>query len=531
VQAGRTAFKAVLRDGLTSGTDLRTETASGVRRFEAADARSRRSVWIGVWSRIPVLGQPAKWLRGATAATVHIAHEASAVIDQVEPQLDTARDPAGRLALLDTMSARFDRLRAAVDAVEIPAPGWFLPPVDAADRELRGELARMRSGLENGAIAARGLHSFLAGPTSYLVLAANNAEMRAGGMVLQVGVLRTLGGRVGTGAFVSTGDLVLKSPVPLPTEIQRLYGWLDPGSEWRNTGSSPNFPAVAPIYADMSRRTLLGKVDGAIQLDVPGLRALLEVVGPVTVGGRSFDASNVERLIMHDLYTKFGTDQIQRRHEFSKLGRATFRALTTRGWDPRVLIKALTKSAAGRHLMLWSNRPLEQEAWRRLGVDGSLERNGLMVTIQNHAGNKLDWFLRPSVDVQEKKLKDGFTRVTLEIHIPNPTPPKESIYVLGDGAIVPPGAYRALVAAYLPGWATNVEITGTPTLLFGQDGRMRVIGGRLDIAAGATVIVRVAFDAPPNARADLLPSGRFRPIKFRVAGRVLDDDSRRSISF
>jgi uncharacterized protein DUF4012 len=532
VRAARAAFHQLLDTGLSSDGDMRSQAAKGASLFHAANLRAHRSRWIGIWSHVPVFGQPARWLRGATDATDMLAREASDVVSEVEPRLSSARDPAGRIALLDAIGAEFSRLRAAAGAVEIPRPGWLLPPVNSADRELRNELARLRTALEDGAVASRGLRSFLAGPTSYVVLAANNAEMRAGGMILQAGVLHASGGSVATDPFHSTGDIPPSSEVAAPGEIERLYGWLDPGREWRNTGSSPNFPVVAPMYVSMASRTPLGKVDGALQLDVPGLRALLEVVGSVKVRGRVYNATNVERLVMHDLYVEFGPEQFARRHEFSRLGRATFRALGARHWDPRAFISALAKAAEGRHLMLWSSRPAEQEAWRRLGVDGSLARDGMMITIQNHAGNKLDWFLRSSVEITKEKKDLDFTRVTLHVRLDEPAAPaKEPAYIVGDGSIVPAGGYRALVAAYLPGWATNVKIDGAPTLLYGPDGPMRVSGTRVDVPAGGSTSFDISFDAPAGAHLVLLPSGRFFPTTIRVDGRTYAEDSGVSIGF
>src|SRR5439155_16885371 len=199
VRAGRATFRALLGRGLSSQENMQTQTAAGTRLLESADARAHSSVWIGGWSHVPVLGQPARWVRGATDAIVKLARVANDVVAQVEPRLNTARDPQGRLRLLDSISAEFAPLRAAVDAARIPASGWFVPPVVSADAQLRRELGRLRRAADGGAVASRGLHSFLQGPTTYLVLAANNAEMRAGGMVLQAGLLRAIGGRVSTG--------------------------------------------------------------------------------------------------------------------------------------------------------------------------------------------------------------------------------------------------------------------------------------------------------------------------------------------
>jgi hypothetical protein len=229
---------------------------------------------------------------------------------------------------------------------------------------------------------------------------------------------------------------------------------------------------------------------------------------------------------MHDLYQRFGSDQEQRQREFSQLATRTFQALTQRRWDPRVLIGTLSNAARGRHLLFWSSRPVEQAMWRRLGVDGALDRNGLMITIQNHGGNKLDWFLRPTVSVSTRRKADGYTRLTLVVRIADPAPAGQDSYIEGDGSIVPVGDYRAFVAAYLPGWATNVDIVGGPTLVFGPDGPMRVVGTRIDIPRSGAKEIRIAFDAPPGARMVLIPSGRVPAVPVRFRGRVHTDGVR-----
>ena len=425
-----------------------------------------------------------------------------------------------------------------MDGVHLPSTGWFLPPVDSADAELRAELKRIHGEIDNILVDARGLRSFLAGPTTYVVLAANNAEMRAGGMVLQAGTLHADAGKLSAGAFLTTGNLVLKKSVAVPPEIQTLYGWLDPGQDWRNTGTSPDFPVVAPMYVAMARQRpdLVRRapdVGGAAQLDIFALRRLLDVIGPVVVEGRRYTTNNVERLVMHDLYAAYGTlrpEIVARHHELGQLAEATFLALERRHWDPHALLKALAATARGRHLLLWSRRPDEEDAWRRLGVDGALLRDGLMVTIQNHGGNKLDWFLRPSVTMATSAMKNGYTRVTLRVMIDNPTPPNEPKYVTGGGAFVPIGTYRAFVAVYLPGWATNVTMTGSSTLVSGPDGPMRVVGTRFDLARTQTKTIVVMFDAPPKAQIDLMPSSRIPPIPFDAPGRQTDDTEQRVIA-
>jgi hypothetical protein len=484
-------------------------------------------------ARVPGIGRPARWLRAAASTTAELSRQAAESIARIEPRLRSQGPPADRLAFLEAAESEFERLDGVIEAVRLPSTGGFMPPVDSAERELRADIARLRASLRDGVAAVRGLRSFLQGPSTYAVLAANNAEMRAGGMILQAGLLHSEQGRLSAGGFRSTGDLTLMRRVEVPQQIRALYGWLHPGTEWRSVGSSPNFPAVAPVYAAMAQRSGLGTVDGVMQVDVVGVRALLQVTGPVSVGGRTFDARNVEHLVMHDLYSTFGGEQVERRHEFSRLAAEAFRALNERGSRPADLVRALRGAAAGRHLLAWSRRPIEQQGWRGLGIDGAMKRDGLMLTVQNHTGNKLDWFLRPSMTLRVDAGPGPFRRAHLRIRIENPTPDGESPYVLGDGKLVPPGDHRALVAVYLPGWASDVRMPGRQIVLVGPDGPSHVIGTRVDIARGAAVTIDVEFSAPPGVRRFLLtPSGRApRAVLLRLGTRQVDDAVPRWIVF
>jgi hypothetical protein len=337
-------------------------------------------------------------------------------------------------------------------------------------------------------------------------------------------VLTSARGRISAGYFTSTADLQLPKPVALPAQIQALYGWLSPGTEWRNVGSSPNFPVTAPIYAAMAYARAKHNVDGVLQIDVIGMRGLLEVLGPVTVLGTRYDAIDVEQLVLHDQYARFGADQVERRQALSRVAEATFKALNDRPWDAVRLARALRDAARGRHLVAWSRRPVEQVAWQRLQMDGALDPDGLMLTVQNQTGNKLDWFVKPSMALSVEQHAGGWRRVHLRISIANPTPLGEPSYIAGDGKLVPSGTERTLVAVYLPAWATNVEMPGRTVSVVGPDGPMRVIGARVDIARGGLVEIDLTFSVPPGEeQIVLLPSGRARAVPLRDGARWFSD--------
>src|SRR5207302_706399 len=76
----------------------------------------------------------------------------------------------------------------------------------------------------------------LTGPRTYLVFAANNAEMRAGsGMFLSVGQFITRDGSVRLTGMGTVNDVAIPpGAVPLQGDLAGRWGWLKPQNDWRN---------------------------------------------------------------------------------------------------------------------------------------------------------------------------------------------------------------------------------------------------------------------------------------------------------
>lgn len=531
LHSGRTALRALTSVEAISASGLADRIDAAAVHVHRGARRASSSPWLRLWSRVPLLGRHASWVRDVTAQASAVTRDVQGSARRVEPALANVASASGRVAALDVVAEELARLDAAASRVRLDG-SWLLPPARGAHRRFVRDVARLRAAARDGAAAASGLRSFLAGPRRYLVLAANNAEMRSGGMVLQVGIVETMGGRVLPGSFHSTAGLNLSEPVAVGAQLESLYGWLDPGGEWRNTGSSPNFPAVAPVYAAMAERAGFGRVDGVLQIDVVALAHLLHALGPVTVEGVRYTSANVKPLVLHDGYGRFAADHDERRLGFSRLAVEAFHALDRGGWTLASLARSLEAAVGGRNLLAWSRVPVDQAAWEGLGADGRLDPNGLLVTIQNHGGNKLDWFLRPSASIEIVPRPGGWRRVSLMIDLNNMTPADQVGYVAGDGRRIPVGTYRAFVATYLPRWAVNVSVSEGRTVAVGEDGPMRVVGVIVDVPRGEAKTVVVTFSAPPGRdHLVLLPSARARAIPFLVHADPTDDAKRRIIAF
>ena len=187
----------------------------------------------------------------------------------------------------------------------------------------------------------RALRDLLQGPSSYLVMVGNNAEMRAGaGMPLQVGVAAIGKGDIELSDFkAATSELFTTHPTGrynahIPPELSRTYpNWLL-GEDFPETAVIPDFPRTAPIFADIAADTQGWMTDGAIDIDAIALADLLRVVGPIDLYGVEYTAKTAPQLVLNQVYLAYdesGADA--RRDAQSKLAQALFDAIQSRDVD------------------------------------------------------------------------------------------------------------------------------------------------------------------------------------------------------
>ena len=490
-----------------------------------AAGRASGSPWLRIAAVLPLVDREVDGVReiaGTVSEVTAIVRERATEIDRL---LDRPVTGASRTEVLGALLALSRRTGADLAAIDPPHAGGLVGAITDADRQLTAALADAGVELREATASLRALRDVVQGPRRFLVLAANNAEMRgAGGMPLHAGVVTIGDGQLDATRFRPTSELLLDRPVRVPRSIDELYGWLGPGREWRNTTTSPNFPAVAPVYRRLARAAGLGRVDGVIQIDVIALARLLEELGPVRLDGRTYSAAALPRVLLHDLYLQFDWRNDERHALLGRLATATLRQLDARGWDPLAVAQALSDAGAGRHLLLWSARPAEQRAWASLGMSGALDPDGLLVAVQNHGANKLDWFLEPELSIDVGAPDAGWRDVEVGIELTNDAPAGLPGSVAGDGrGSLVPGDYRAFVTAYLPADATAAELDGATLRVVGEDGPMRVLGATLDIPRGETRQLTVTFRTAADHPLRVLPSGRARPVEMQIDTLRTDD--------
>jgi hypothetical protein len=510
-------------------------------RLEAADERASGVALLPL-RIVPVVGRQLRAVDALAAASATVAR---AGVDAVERAGVLFDDPAGegaaRVEQVRALSSVVDDLAAALDDIDDLGPTrGLVGPLGDARVELADEIVEAQERIDAAQAGARTALALVTGPRRYLVVAANNAEMRAGsGMWLQGGVLTTANGKLTLEEMVSL-HLDADPPdgaVVAGGDLGDRWGFSAPGNEWRSLMSSPSFPDSAALAAQMWEAAGRGPVDGVLAVDAIGLRSIVAATGPVAVEGGELGADGLLDEVLHDQYLRFGdrTDQSERRDALAGLAASAVAALDRGSYPAATLMRTLGEAVSGRHLLAWSADPVEQAGWEAAGMDGSLTADSLLVSILNRGGNKLDWFLDVEAALDVQPAADGWD-VALSVQLRNETPANgEPQYVQGPfpGLDVAAGTYRGILAVNVPGGATDVGFDGVDTLAVdGPDGATHVVGFELDVPRGETRVAVLRFHLPDDVDGLVVePSARVPAIDWRLGAEHWKDSTPHTAKF
>ncbi|MGH9048251.1 MAG: DUF4012 domain-containing protein [Acidimicrobiia bacterium] len=486
---------------------------------------------------VPFVGQQVRSVEAQTEAAADVVAIGEQAMREAEKTFEeNPQTGPARVALMETVARIAADAEERMRAVELGPDFFLVGPVGDARGEFAARLKEVETALAESEAIATGFAEFLRGPSRYLMLAANNAEMRAGsGMWLSAGVLTVQDGDFTLSEMVPTGDLTLpEGAVPVTGEFAERWGWFGPTRDLRNTAATPRFDVTAPLAAQMWQAATGESVDGVLVVDPLALRALLAAEGPVDAQGVTLDADDVLSYIFLDQYrmaSDVGVDQAARRDQLGAVARAAVDAFETGEWDPPVLVDELAPAGRGRHVLAWSSEPVEQEAWEAAGTAGELTDDSLLVSLMNTAANKLDQFLTVEATIDTSTGGRG-TEVTVRLHLANDAPVGEPAYVLGPfpGTGLAEGDYRGILAVDVPGAAADLRIEGGQgQVAAGPDGPARVIATTVELSRGERREVTVTFRLPDGVDGlRVEPSAREPAIRWRAGDqRWVDDHAER----
>ena len=440
-----------------------------------------------------------------------------------------------RIETLRLLAAVAGRTSTALDHLDPGSPDALVGPLGHAITELDQQRTAARQAADRLQQTSLAVADVLQGPTPYLLLGANNAEMRNGsGMFLSASELSFDQGRLHLGEVRPTSTLVLPAgTVPATGDLKGNWPWLEPGRDLRNLGLTADFPQSAALAVRTWKAVPGGgPVAGTIVLDVDGIRSLLRVVGPVSVDGVRYTPDTVRGELLRKQYTRFAGDRTARRDQLGAVAQAIFARLEASQWKLEDLATELADAVQGRHLMVWSVDPKAERAWHDVGADGHLTSRSVSVGLLNRSAAKLDSWIDTDVDIETGPADGGGRTITLSYDVTNTAPGTGPAYLVGPNVTgIAAGDDSALAVVNLPAGSTDVSMTGAQVFLQGGDGPTVVVGGRLLVPRGKTAHITVTAQLPKGIdHITLEPSARITAATWTINGRSLHRDRRRSVA-
>ena len=483
---------------------------------------------------LPFLGRQINSARALTGTANGVLDAAVETTGELTP---ARREGLSRIQLLDAIAVGSKRMTTAIDQGDLGPASGLLVSLSNGRAELARQLLKIRKPLDRANFAIPGLRRMIVGPTKLLVVGANNAQMAAGsGLPLEVTTADIVDGHMTVGSFVSTGAIrVPDGGVQLPSELQQLWAFATPQDTMVRAVVTPRFDVTAPILAAQYTTATKTPVDGVLMIDIVGLQKLVAASGAST-DPNALPADKIIDELMHNQYLSLDTTKpetnVARREKLGQVARVALTDLLNPKLSVVDLARALSESAAGRHLLMWSRLPDEQQAMQALRVGGELTAQSVSVSLLNAGANKIDWFTRVAGKVTVGPVVGNERQVDVAVTVSSVVPDGLPQYSAGPG--IPAAEYGDYIGYFtinVPGVATKMHLgDGSALIVDGPDGPTRTIGQLLILKRNTKREVTFSFTLPANfPLLRIEPSGRYPAVAWSSGDQSWTDDQARTL--
>ena len=430
------------KDALLSGKSEDATRFAENAQFYAGKARAAtHSVPWSIAAAVPLLGSPLKTTQQIADVVLGLAGDVlvpaagmgaglspDKLIDGTRINLKLLREEQPRLSELSGAAAKLD---AKSQAISKPA---FVSPIRDARSQLQDQTSKLAQLLGNTALAAKLAPSMLGadGPRTYLLGFQSPAEARGtGGLLGGLGVLRFDSGIPKVETLSSNTELKQAvANIDLGPEFDRVYGWMNPLTDYRNSNVSPHFPYAAQIWKSMWEEQTGVAVDGVIATDPIALSYLLGAVGPVTLpDGEEVNQDNVVELTLSTAYARFpGSErdpyfnQSARKQYLQDISKAVIGKMMGPIKSPRKLLDALGKAAHEGRVAVWSAYPADQKLLEGTPLAHAVPDDDAPyaeVVVNNLAGNKMDYYLSRNIEFVADGCDGDMRNSTIVVRLAN----------------------------------------------------------------------------------------------------------------
>ncbi|MBI1758751.1 MAG: DUF4012 domain-containing protein [Actinobacteria bacterium] len=486
--AGARAEISVLRTALLSGQPDRARTllVDVQHRTGRARALTDDPVWRLVASA-PYLGDTPRAVRTLAAAADELAQQPLPALVDAGTALAPGRLRSGgdRIAVAafaasqPTLDAAAQQLVAIQRQVADLPTGWVPAGVTQAAAALAAEIGVAHDQIATAGRAVRLAAGMLGadGPRRYLLVLQNNAEARGTGGL--PGMYAVIGVDRGTVTVQRIGsDTDLRSASRMPVDLGREFAaqWGEDPALWPNSNLDPQFPYAARIWLALWQRQTGQRLDGAIATDPIAVSYLLGVTGPARLpGGEAVRGEDLVGLTMRAVYARY-PDPAEQDAYLRQVAASTLRSVLSGRGEPRVLLTQIDRAVRERRILIYSTHPAEQQDLLGTALGGGLpDATGpyAFLVVNNVAANKMDYYLRRSVDYAAGRCSAGQRESRIVLRLGNaaaPTAPLPAYAAQrGDtmGATLQQSALPGAVAV----WASVYGARGARLVAATMDGR------------------------------------------------------------
>jgi len=312
-------------------------------------------------------------------------------------------------------------------------------------------------------------------PKDYLLLFQNDAELRpTGGFLTAYAILS-----VDTGKFSTSNshDIYtldnrfgnrLKAPEPIKNYHKNVSNW-----HLRDMNLSPDFKVSMDTFlANYEKVEDPSKIDGIIAVDTQVLVDILEVLGPIGVGGfGNFSAETDKRCNCPQVFYELERYADQPTFAFREerkgiIGPLMHSILLNAMGSPRkqwpLFMNVIFTNISEKHLLFYFFNEDIQRTMEALNASGRIkdyEGDYLHVNDCNFAGAKSNMFIKESFTQEIEVASDGTVTKTLTIDYRNPAPPSNCNLEAGELCLN--GLYRDWVRVYVPQGSELIEAKGS----------------------------------------------------------------------
>ena len=468
--------------------------------------------WSGPASALPIVAQhqrAAVELSEAGGELTSLAGDVTSLVDS-----DALRGEDGRIDLDQvralgepTQGARENIDQTLEVAASVRSP-WLVGLLQDRIDDLEERLIDVQPSTDLAADVVELLPGLLGadGARSYFLMLLTPSEARElGGISGSWAEIGVDDGQIELADRGRSDDLV-RLGVRLDDTYPASYRESLPGPNPQNYSSTPDMAVATRGGEELYRAARDKAIDGVISVDTDGLAGVIQLTGPITVPGYSFQVTpdNARQFLLYDQYDVF-PDREERGDYLNALIDETFRELTTGALPrPQALLTTLGPLVEDDHIRMLTFDDDENELFGQLGLDGRLEvpdgSDVVGVFHSNTGQNKLDAYLERTVDYDvdlDWETQTVSSTLTVDLTSTAPSQGRPPI-VIANREGHRPGTNSANVFILTPLEVDAIRVNGQEqaTWVVQDEGALNRRGLPVAIPAGTTVTVEFSLSGP-----------------------------------